>query len=593
MTAKKQGKENKAIDVFAALVVYCYKKVKGAAEMKILFKGGTVVNVFTGETEKKNVLIEDGIIIGVGDYTEADRTEDVTGKYICPGFIDGHIHIESTMMTPPELAKALLPHGTVGIAADPHEIANVCGAAGIEYMLEQSRNLPMDVYMMLPSCVPSTPFDESGAVLSAEDLKPFYAEKRVLGLAEMMNYPGVIAGDEEIKEKIADAESLGKCVDGHAPLLLGKDLDKYISAGISSDHECSTFEEATEKIRKGQWVMIRQGTAARNLEGLIDLFDEPWRSRCLLVTDDRHPADILNEGHIDSIIRRAAELGKPAVVGIQMASIHAAQRFGLKGTGAVAPGYRADILVLNDLDRVDIRDVYKNGVKVVDNKRVIDFEKPAVNESLSEKVLNSFHVKPLSPEDFHIEGGNRRCRVIKTIPKQLLTDEWITNIDLGKNGGVDLERDILKIAVIERHKNTGHKGVGFISGIGLKRGAIASSVSHDSHNLIVIGTNDADMACAANCVISMGGGYAAAEKGETSATLPLPIAGLMSEESAESIAEGNAELKKVIRSLGVPEGTEPLMHMAFVSLSVIPSLKMTTKGLTDVNSQKLVSLFAE
>lgn len=561
--------------------------------MRTLLKGGTVVNVFTGSLEKENVLIEDGTIIGVGDYTEADKVEDVTGKYICPGFIDGHIHIESTMMIPSELAKAALPHGTVGIVADPHEIANVCGEAGIEYMLQMSRSLPMDVYIMLPSCVPSTPFDESGAVLSAENLKPFYKESRVLGLAEMMNYPGVIAGDKEIAKKIADAKSFNKTVDGHAPLLTGKELDKYISAGISSDHECSSFEEATEKIRKGQWMMIRQGTAARNLEGLIDLFDEPWKNRCLLVTDDRHPADFLKDGHIDSIIRSAVKLGKPAVVGIQMATIHAAERFGLKDTGAAAPGYKADLLVLDDLDTVDVRDVYKNGVKVVENKAVTDIKKPAVESRLSEKVLNSFNLKPLSQKDFYIEGKSDRCRVIKIVPDQLLTDEWVTDIDWSKNNGTDVERDILKIAVIERHKSTGHKGLGFISGIGLKRGAIASSVSHDSHNLIVIGTKDEDMACAANCVISMGGGYAAAESGKVLSKLPLPIAGLMSEKEAGEIAEENLNLRNTIYSMGVPERIAPLMNMAFVSLTVIPSLKMTTKGLVDVNRQELVSLFAE
>ncbi len=561
--------------------------------MKTLLKGGTVVNVFTGSLEKENVLIEDGIIIGVGDYTEADKTEDVTGKYICPGFIDGHIHIESTMMIPSELAKAALPHGTVGIVADPHEIANVCGEAGIEYMLQMSASLPMDVYIMLPSCVPSTPFDESGAVLSAESLKPFYKEPRVLGLAEMMNYPGVIAGDEETAKKIADAKGFNKTVDGHAPLLAGKELDKYISAGISSDHECSSFEEATEKIRKGQWMMIRQGTAARNLEGLIDLFDEPWKNRCLLVTDDRHPADFLKEGHIDSIIRSAVKLGKSAVTGIQMATIHAAERFGLKYTGAAAPGYKADLLVLDDLDTVDVRDVYKNGVKVVDNKIPADIKKPAAESRLSEKVLNSFNLKPLSRQDFYIEGKSGRCRVIKIVPDQLLTDEWITDIDLSKNNGADVERDILKIAVIERHKNTGHKGLGFISGIGLRRGAIASSVSHDSHNLIVIGTNDEDMACAANCVISMGGGYAAAESGRVLSKLPLPIAGLMSEKGAKEIAEENLNIRNTIYSMGVPKRIAPLMNMAFVSLTVIPSLKMTTKGLVDVNRQELVPLFVQ
>ncbi len=561
--------------------------------MKTLLKNGSVINVFTGEIERKNVLIEQDIIIGVGDYaeTEADVCEDVSGKYICPGFIDSHIHIESTMLTPSELCKVALPHGTTSIVADPHEMANVCGVEGIEYMLESSEGLPLQVYVMLPSCVPATPFDESGAVLGAEQLLPLYGHPRVLGLAEMMNYPGVLAGDQGVLAKLADAKRLGKVIDGHAPMLSGKDLDRYTAAGIQSDHECSTAEEGKEKIRKGQWVMIRQGTAARNLETLLPLFDEPYCRRCVLVTDDRHPADLMKEGQIDHIIRLAIKAGKDPVTAIQMATIGAANCFRLPFVGAVAPGYRADLLLLDDLENVTIDAVYASGKKVVAAGEMMPFAVPSVSKELEEKVRHSFHLETLCAEDFYIDAAADKCRVIRLIERQLLTEEWITDICFAKNNGIDTERDILKLAVIERHKNTGHKGIGFISGVGMKKGAIASSVSHDSHNLIVIGTNDADMAVAANHILAMGGGSVVVAEGKVLADMPLPLAGLMTDAPAAEIAAQNEKLREILHTLGVPAEMEPFMSMAFVSLSVIPNLKMTTLGLVDVNNQKMISLY--
>ncbi|MGN0507372.1 MAG: adenine deaminase [Lachnospiraceae bacterium] len=563
--------------------------------MRTLLKNGTVVNVFTDELEQTNVLLEDGKIIGVGAYTdeEADVSEDIAGKYLCPGFIDGHIHIESTMLTPAELAKVCLPHGTTGIVADPHEIANVCGTTGISFMLEMSKKLPMTVYLMLPSCVPATMFDESGAVLTAADLEPFYESPRVLGLAEMMNYPGVLAGDKSVHKKIAGALNKGVVIDGHAPLLSGKALDRYIGAGIQSDHECSTAEEAIERIRKGQWVMIRQGTAARNLAELLPLFEEPYNHRCLLVTDDRHPADLLRDGHIDHIIRLAVKAGKSPVTAIRMATLQAAQCFGLKQVGAIAPGYQANLLVLSDLNTVKVCDVYHDGKKVVENGSVLSFEPPRIREQLWKSARNSFYLDPIRTEDFHIEEKGSRCRIIKLIPDQLLTEEWITDICWGAANGIDLERDILKLAVIERHMNTGHRGLGFISGVGLRRGAIASSVSHDSHNLIVIGTNDADMAAAAEHVRLLGGGSAVVADGELLADMPLPIAGLMTDVSAAEIAEKNEKVREAVYALGVPTHIEPFMSMAFVSLPVIPALKMSPQGLVDVNRQERVSLYVQ
>ncbi|MBE7033780.1 MAG: adenine deaminase [Ruminococcaceae bacterium] len=562
--------------------------------MKKLLCGGTVINVFTDEMEKANVLIEDEKIIGVGQYTpdDADIVEDVTGKYICPGFIDGHIHIESTMLTPTELAKLCLPHGTTAIVADPHEIANVCGVKGIEYMLDASREIPMNVYFTLPSCVPATPFDESGAELYADDIKPLYDNPRVVGLAEMMNYPGVIFGDKSVWAKINDAINIGKTVDGHAPFLSGKALDKYVSAGISSDHECSDIEEALEKIRKGQKIMIRQGTAARNLVDLLPLFEEPYNHRCLLVTDDRHPADLMKEGHIDNIVRLAVKNGKSPITAIRMASIQAAEHFGIRYVGAVAPGYRADLLVLNDLDTVDIEDVYTNGEKVVSGKKTVEFSAPEINSDLQETVLNSFRLKELTLSDFHIEEKGEKCRVIEIVPGQLITKEKIEKINWNENNGIDTERDLLKLAVIERHKNTGHIGLGYINGIGMKSGAMASSVSHDSHNIIVIGTNDNDMMIAANHIRQFGGNVVV-ENGKIVAQMALPIGGLMTDLSGEEIAKANENVRNAVYNFGVPKEIEPFMNMAFVSLSVIPSIKMTAQGLVDVDKQERISLYCD
>lgn len=563
--------------------------------MKTLLKNGTVVNVFTDTLDQADVLIEDGRIIGLGDYASADAdvVQDVSGRYICPGLIDGHMHIESTMLTPAELARAVLPHGTTAVVADPHEIANVCGTDGIDYMLKMSEGLPLSVYVMLPSCVPATPFDESGAVLRAAALEPYYQEPRVLGLAEMMNYPGVLAGDADVLRKIADAERHHRAVDGHAPLLTGHDLNTYIAAGVQSDHECSSLAEARERIAKGQWVMIRQGTAAHNLPALIDLFDEPWSRRCLLVTDDRHPADILREGHIDHMIRMAVQMGKGAVSAIRMASLQAAQCFGLHRVGAVAPGWRADLLVLDELDTFAIRDVYCAGRRVVHNGQMAAIPAPTVSQTLLDAVHHSCHTSPLTAADFALDGGTRRCRVIRTVPGELLTEEWITELALGRNGGVDLERDIVKLAVVERHHNTGHKGIGFVSGLGLQHGAVVSTVSHDSHNIVVIGTNDEDMAFAVNYILSIGGGCAAVRGGKVLAEVPLPVAGLMSEQSAETVAAQDEALRQAICALGAPPQNALLMTTAFIGLPVIPALKLTTRGLVDVTQQKLVPLFAD
>ena len=564
--------------------------------MKTLLKNAKVVNVFTEKIDFTNVLIEDDRITGIGDYykdEDADVIEDLEGRFLCPGFIDGHIHIESTMMVPPSLAQAFLPHGTTAVVTDPHEIANVCGVDGIKYMLEMSENIPLHVFVMIPSCVPATCFDEAGAILNAEDIEDLYKEERILGLAEMMNYPGVIYNDAPTMDKINACVEKGKPVDGHAPLLSGKDLDKYISAGINSDHECSDAAEAMEKLSKGQWIMIREGSAAKNLEKLLPLFESPYYQRCILATDDRNPADIIAEGHIDNIVRLAIKAGKDPIRAIKMATLNPTLCFGIKRMGAIACGYKANLLVLDNLENIDIKDVYSNGVKVVKDKEISGFSIPKAEDIITGSVLNSFHMPDLKNDDFYIEPKGTKCRVIEVIPGEILTNECILDIDFSKNNGIDIEKDILKLAVIERHKNTGHKGVGFIKGIGIKNGALAGSVSHDSHNLIVIGSSEEDMVIAANHIKKIGGGLCVVSEGKVISELRLPVAGLMSTNSAAEIAKANVELRESAEKIGINEGIEPFMNMAFVSLPVIPVLKMTTQGLVNVNDFKRVDLFVD
>lgn len=553
-----------------------------------------MVDVFTDQLLEANVLIEDGRIIGVGAYTAADADEvtDVGGRYVCPGFIDGHIHIESSMLAPGEFVRACLPHGTTTVIADPHEIANVSGLAGIEYMLGSTEGLPMNVRFTLPSCVPSSAFEESGALLTAEDLAGLIGHPRVIGLGEMMNYPGVIFGDAEVLAKLRVAREAGKLVNGHAPRLSGRELDRYVAAGIYDDHECSLFDEALEKLRKGQWIMIRQGTAARDLERLLGLFDEPYSRRCLLVTDDKHPDDLLRGGHIDNIIRLAAAAGKSPLTGIRMATLQAAQCFGLTELGAVAPGYAADLLILDELDTVKVRAVYYRGNLVAENGAALPFSDNRLPEELWNKVRHSFCLGALTPEDFRIEPQGNVCRVIRVFPRQLFTGEELRRLDFSRANGVDADGDVVKLAVIERHKGTGHVGLGFVAGLGLREGAIASSVAHDAHNLIVAGTNGEDMAAAANCVREAGGGLAVARGGKILASLALPVGGLMGLGTAAEMAQKNAAVREAAALLGHAEGIDAFMNLAFVSLPVIPDLKMTTMGLVNVNEQKPVSLFA-
>ena len=546
----------------------------------LVLKNARILNVFTGDLENGDVAITGGYIAGIGNYDGIEEI-DIGGKIVCPGLIDSHIHIESSMLSPAEFAKAVIPCGTSAVVTDPHEIANVAGGDGISYMLEASKGLPLDVFFMLPSCVPATPLDESGAVLDADALEPFYKEERVLGLAELMNSYGTVRCDGEIMRKIAGANAHGRNVDGHAPLLVGDELNAYVSAGVMSDHECYIFEEAEEKLRRGQWIMIREGTAARNLDALIDLFDDRYCSRCLLVTDDKHAHDLLENGHIDHMIRKAVKAGKSPFNAVKMATLNAAVYFGLKDRGAVAPGFVADLIVVPDLYDFKVEKVFKSGKFVAENGRLtVPVETPVTDEKKYGRVYHSFNMRRMVPGDFKVTGKGSKKRVIKLIPGQIITEEEIVDSSC--------EEGINKIAVIERHRNTGHTGIGFLSGYGLKKGAVASSIAHDSHNLIVAGTNDEDMALAANSVLENEGGLAIVCDGKVLSTLALPLGGLMCETDVAVLDMKLREMKEQARALGVAEGIDPFMTLAFTALPVIPSIRIVTRGVVDVVFQSYV-----
>ena len=564
----------------------------GKIAPQLVLKNGKFVNVFTNQLESGDIAIHNGYIVGIGDYSGKEddfntKYIDCTGKILCPGFIDGHIHIESSMLSPGEFATAVVPHGTTAVVTDPHEIANVAGKLGIEYMLESTKGLPLDVYFVLPSCVPATSLDESGATLEAEDLEEFFDNPRVLGLAELMNSYGTLLGDEGIFRKLAITKEYNKIVDGHAPGLQGKGLNGYITAGVISDHECSTIEEAKEKFSRGQWIMIREGTAAKNLDALMPLFQPPYCYRCMLVTDDKHPGDIIEYGHVDYLIRKAVSNGADPILAVKMATIQPAEYFGIKNTGAIAPGYKADIAVVDNLHDMNVIEVYKEGKLEAQNKKIINTNLSSIKDiNKFHKVYTSFHMKELKPEDFMVKETGEFMRVIELVDGELLTNEVI----LPYNGtGVDTEQDIVKLAVAERHLNTGHIGIGFLKGYGLKNGAVASSIAHDSHNLIIVGTNDLDMSIAANCVRKNQGGLALVSEGKILGELPLPIAGLMCDEKAEEVEEKLGKMKKEAVRLGVSKGIDPFMTLAFISLPVIPDIRLTTYGLVKVDTQELIS----
>ncbi len=568
------------------------KNIKAARSEKkaeLVLKNANIVNVFINALEKADVAIEDGIIVGIGEY-EGETEIDLEGKYLCPGFIDGHIHIESSFLCGANFEKAVLPHGTTAIITDPHEIANVAGIKGIKFMMETTENLSLSVYFTLPSCVPSTDLDESGAILEAEDLYSLYSSPRVVGLSEVMNVYGTIHGDKKVLQKIVDCKVNGKVVDGHAPDVKGKDLNAYIVAGVQSDHECTDIQEAMEKLKRGQYIMIREGTAAHNLKALLPLFKEPYCQRCMLVTDDKHPDDLLRLGHIDDIIRKAISFGVDPLIAIKMATLVPSQYFKLEKMGAVAPGFKADLLVLSNLDSLRIEKVYKSGKLIVENGKVIQSSKLSIDSSDYEEVLHSFHLNEITIEDLQLHQQGENERVICLMPNELLTTEKIIPFQKqeGMAPGVNTKEGIVKLAVFERHKNTNHAGLGFLGNYPLKKGAVTSSIAHDSHNLIVAGTRDEDMVLAANTVIQNQGGLAFVVDGKVLGEVELPIAGLMSFKDAETLSKKMNQMKQILSEYGINSDIDPFMTLAFVSLPVIPELRLNTFGLIDVEKQEII-----
>lgn len=550
----------------------------GRAKAQTVFKNINLVNVFTGEIYMTDVAVHDGYIAGIGKYEGAVEL-DMEGKYLAPGFMDGHVHIESSMVTPGEFARAVAARGTTTLIADPHEIANVKGIAGIKYMLEGTENLPIDVYIMLPSCVPATPFENSGSVLKAEDLMEIINHPRVLGLGELMDFNNVINNEKSIMNKIVLAKNANKFIDGHGPLLSGEELNAYISAGVRTEHECTSAEEARERLRLGMHVMLREGSAARNVIDLIPALNENSIARCMFCTDDRHPEDILIDGHIDNNIRLAINQGVDPVKAIQMATLNVARCYNLERVGAVAPGYKADMVVLNDLEDLEIYQVYKEGKLIAQDGRAL-FEIKSINDS---KMRNSVNIKPLEEDCFSITTEEQGLRVIGLQPHSLVTKDLWRNVIVKDGKYVTSEgKALLKIAVVERHHATGNIGLGLVEGLGLKNGAVASTVAHDSHNIVVIGDSDLDMRTAAEHLQEIGGGIAIASEGSILCSLPLPIGGLMSDIPLEQLQERLEDMLDVAYKMGVSRDYDPFMTLAFLALPVIPELKVTDLGLFDV-----------
>ena len=550
----------------------------GREKADLVLKNATYVDVFSGTLATDDIAVAEGLIVGQGAY-QGHVEVDMTGKIVCPGFIDAHIHLESSLVTPTEFAKAVLPHGTTTVITDPHEITNVMGTDGIDYMLEASEGLPLDVQFMIPSCVPASPMDESGADLDYRDIDGFFEHPRVLGLAEMINFPGVIRGHSETVSKIVASQSHHKKIDGHAPGIRDYDLNAYIAAGVYSDHECADMEDAMGKLRRGQHIMIREGTAARNLEALKPLLDDISYIRCMFCTDDKHPSDLLEKGHIDYICREAVRMGADPIRTVQVACHHAARYFLLNNRGAIAPGYLADFAVVDNLKDFNVISVYKRGKLQYEDGKLVEIPEPVISGHLAKQAEDTFHLEKLTSLDF---AERRQRGVIGMVAGQIVTQ------DCGYADKVDLATDTLKMAVVERHRNTGHIGIGYLRGYGLKRGAVATSVAHDSHNIIAVGVDDDDMAFAVNRVAENHGGIVVVENGTVIAELPLEIAGLMTRKPLAEVNDLLENAKAAAHGLGVGEGIDPFMTLSFMSLPVIPTLRLTTRGVIDVATQTYI-----
>ena len=568
------------------------RAARGDEAADIVLRGGDLVNVLSGEIEPADVAIKDGLIVGVGDGYEGRTEVDVSGRYLCPGFIDPHMHLESSQVTMAQFARAVVPRGTTAVALDPHEIANVHGIAGVEYLLDSRVGVPLSVFVMAPSCVPATSMETSGAELSAAELAKLYGRPGILGLGEMMNFPGVLSCDPAVKEKLEDARRRGLVIDGHCPGLTGAELNAYIGVGIDADHECTRAEEAAEKLRRGMYVLLREASSARNLADLLPMVTAENSRRCCLCTDDRDPADLLSEGHIDDLVRKAINYGLDAMTVVRMATLNAAERLGLqrRGYGAIAPGYRADIVVCKDLESFAAQAVYQAGRLVAEaGAMVVDL--PHTPASLP--VSMNINWDEFGGLDVAAEAGKSRVRVIAAADAQVVTGQSVEQARIEDGFAVaDTARDLLKLAVVERHKGIGNVGVGFVRGFGMKRGALASSVAHDSHNIVVVGTNDEDMLTAVRAIERAGGGQVVVADGEVAALLELPIGGLMSDQALTAVAEAGERLEAAARKLGCTL-TAPFMTLSFLALPVIPSLKLTDKGLVDVQRFEIVPLWVK
>ncbi len=566
---------------------------RGIEKADFVIKNANVVNVLTEEIYLADIAITKGIIAGVGKDYSGIKEIDVQGKFVSPSFIDGHVHLESSMLLPSEFAKLVVPSGTTTVIADPHEISNVLGLHGISFLKSAIEGLPMDVYCMLPSCVPATSFETSGFDLQSYDLSMLIDRPWILGLAEVMNFTGVLNNDPVVISKIELARRYDKRIDGHAPQLSGKDLCAYAAAGVSSDHECTTPEEAIEKLRLGMYLMIREGSAAKDLESLIPVLLTHNTDKCIFVTDDRHPHDLMP--HINGMIKTCVKAGLNPVKAIRIGGLNTAEYFGLKNVGAIAPGYKADLLVLPDLENFEPEIVIKNGNIAAKNGELL--QQPGAGRQVTAR--GSVNVRWIERSDFKIkpthiekENGTVDIKAIQVIPNQLITEIYSGKASL--NDGYaepNLNDDILKICVIERHRASGNIGRGFVRGFNLKSGAMASTVAHDSHNMVIIGTNDEDMYRAAVRLIKIQGGKVVVNNGEVIAELPLPIAGLISDKNYDEVIKCCDDLNKAASSLGCTLN-DPFMAMGFLSLPVIPKLKITDKGVFDTEKFDFVDIFS-
>lgn len=558
---------------------------RGETPAELLFKNAQLVNVLSGEIHDANVAVDDGRVIGFGDY-EAKESIDLRGAYLAPSLIDGHFHVESTMVTIPEFARAVVPHGTGAMVIDPHEYANVLGLDGIRYVLESSRNLPIDFFIMLPSCVPATHLETAGARFTADDLRLMIGDDRIAGVAELMNYPGVFLGHESELAKIEAGN--GKVIDGHAPGLRGKNLNAYALAGVRSDHESTELEEAREKLRLGFHLLVREGSTERNLEHIIELVRPENSANCSFATDDKLPGDLVAEGHIDHSIRKAIALGVSPITAIQMGTINTARYYRLKNHGAIAPRFWADFIVFDDLRSFRIKQVYKKGALVAQDGKYL-----AGHVGKTEMPRSTMNLTYRAPDDFEVQVNTaKKIRVIEIVTHQIVTNEIIETPKIVDDQIVsDVARDILKLVVVERHRATGNVGVGFVRGFGLQRGALGSTVAHDAHNVVVVGTNDDDIVAAIRALEEMRGGQVAVADGKIESSLPLPIAGLVSDQPLEKVIDNIADLKAAAARLGCHLDA-PFMSLSFLSLSPIPALKLTDQGLIDAVNLKLTTLIA-